>query len=61
MRRVFIGRAVALREEFDGPGLPRLAKLSKGSGQSRCFLALGDISDGGRRTDAAGGLGSLDI
>jgi transposase len=42
-----------LREGFDGPGLRRLAKTSKDAGQSRRLLALAEIYDGGRRTDAA--------
>ena len=49
-----MGRAVALREDFDGPGLRRLAKGSKDAGQSRRLLALAEIYAGGRRTDAAG-------
>lgn len=48
-----MGRAISLREDFDGAALRRLAKGSKDSGQSRRFLALAEIYDGGRRTDAA--------
>lgn len=48
-----MGRAVALREDFDGRGLRRLARASKDAGQSRRLLALAEIYDGGRRTDAA--------
>ena len=48
-----MGRAVALREDFDGPGLRRLAKTSKDVGQSRRLLALAEIYDGGRRTNAS--------
>ena len=48
-----MGRAIALREDFDGPCLRRLAKNSKDSAQSRRLLALAEIYDGGRRTDAA--------
>ena len=48
-----MGRAVALREDFDGPALRRLAKASKDAGQSRRLLALAEIYDGGRRTAAA--------
>ncbi len=48
-----MGRAVALREDFNGPALRRLAKASKDAGQSRRLLALAEIYDGGRRTDAA--------
>ena len=42
-----MGRAVALREDFDGPALRRLAKASKDAGQSRRLLALAEIYDGG--------------
>ncbi len=48
-----MGRAIALREGFDGRELRRLAKASKDAGQSRRLLALAEIYDGGRRTDAA--------
>ncbi len=48
-----MGRAVALRGDFDGLALRRLAKASKDAGQSRRLLALGVIYDGGKRTDAA--------
>ena len=48
-----MGRAIALREDFDGPCLRRLAKNSKDSAQSRRLLALAEIYDGRRRTDAA--------
>ena len=44
---------IALREDFDGPALRRLAKASKDAGQSRRLLALAEIYDGGRRTEAA--------
>ena len=45
--------AIALRDDFEGPGLRRLAKSSKDAGQSRRLLALAEIYDGGRRSDAA--------
>ena len=48
-----MGRAIALREDFDGAALRRLAKGSRDAGQSRRLLALAEIYDGGRRTDAA--------
>jgi len=48
-----MGRAVALREDFDGPSLRRLAKSSRDAGQSRRLLALSVIYDGGKRVDAA--------
>ena len=44
---------IALREDFDGPGLRRLAKQSKDAAQARRLLALAEIYDGGSRTDAA--------
>ena len=48
-----MGRAVSLRDDFDGSDLRRLARLSKDAGQSRRLLALAEIYDGGRRLDAA--------
>ena len=48
-----MSRAVALRGDFDGTDLCRLAKLSKNSGQSRRLLSLASIYDGGKRLDAA--------
>ena len=48
-----MGRALALRVDFDGPELRRLAKASKDAGQSRRLLALAEIYDGGARRDAA--------
>ena len=48
-----MGRKIALRENFDGSGLRRLAKASKDAGQSRRLLVLAEIYDGSRRTDAA--------
>ena len=47
-----MGRAIGLREDFDGAALRRLAKGSKDAGQSRRLLALAEICDGGRRRDA---------
>ena len=54
-----MGAAIALREDFDGLGLRRLAKASKDAAQSRRLLALAEIYDGGARSDAAriGGVG----
>ena len=43
-----MGRAVALRVDFIGPELRRLAKSSKDAGQSRRRLALAEIYDGGK-------------
>lgn len=48
-----MGRKIALREDFDGSGLRRLAKASKDAGQSRRLLVLAEIYDGCRRKDAA--------
>ena len=42
---------IALREDFDGPGLRRLAKQTKDAAQARRLLALAEIDDGGSRTD----------
>ena len=44
---------IALRTDFDGPGLRRLARSSKDADQSRRLLALAAIYDGARRTEAA--------
>ncbi len=54
-----MGAGIALRGDFDGPGLRRLAKASKDAAQSRRLLALAEICDGGARSDAAriGGVG----
>ena len=53
IRRFAMGRAIALREDFDGAALRRLAKGSKDAGQSRRLVALAEIYDGGRRKAAA--------
>ena len=54
-----MGSAISLREDFDGPGLRRLARATKDAAQSRRLVALAEIYDGGRRSDAAriGGVG----
>ena len=44
---------IALREDFDAPGLRRLARATKDAAQARRLLALAEIYDGGSRTDAA--------
>jgi putative transposase len=44
---------VALRKDFDGPGLRALAKATKDAAQARRLLALAEIYDGGSRTDAS--------
>ncbi len=48
-----MGSAIALRDDYDGPGLRRLAKAAKDAGQGRRLLALAEIYDGGTRSDAA--------
>lgn len=45
--------AIALREDYDGAALRRLAKASKDANQTRRLLALAVVYDGGRRSDAA--------
>ncbi len=51
--------AIRLRDDCDGPALRELAKRSRNASQSRRLLALAEIYDGGRRSDAArvGGVG----
>ena len=44
---------IALREDFDGPRLRKLARATKDAAQARRLLALAEIYDGGSRTDAA--------
>lgn len=53
-----MGRAIGLREDFDGPTLRRVARLSKSAPQARRLLAVAQIYDGGSRSEAArtGGL-----
>ena len=48
-----MGAAIALRDDYDGSGLRRLARVAKDAGQSRRCLALAVIYDGGTRSDAA--------
>ncbi len=48
-----MGRAVRLREDYDGGMLRRLARDIGDSDQTRRLLSLAVIYDGGRRTDAA--------
>jgi transposase len=48
-----MGRAVVLRDNFDGSDLRRLTRLSKDADQSRRLLALAVIYGGGKRKDAA--------
>jgi transposase len=44
---------IALREDFDGPGMRKLAKGTKDATQARRLLVLAEIYDGSSRTDAA--------
>ena len=48
-----MGAAIGLREDFDGAALRRLARTTKSANQGRRLLALAEIYDGGRRSDAA--------
>lgn len=48
-----MGQAIALRSDFDGAALRRLARFSKSAPQARRLLALAQIYDGGSRSDAA--------
>ena len=48
-----MGKAVELRQDYDGDELRRLARQSIDGDQTRRLLALAAIYDGGRRTDAA--------
>lgn len=54
-----MGSAISLRDDFNGAGLRRLARLTKSANQARRLLALAEIYDGGNRTAAAriGGVG----
>ena len=54
-----MGSAIALRKDFDGAALRRIAKATKDAAQGRRLLALAEIHDGGARSDAAriGGVG----
>ncbi len=54
-----MGRALALREDFTGADLKRLARESRDADQTRRLLALAVIYDGGSRAEAArtGGVG----
>ena len=48
-----MGLAIALRDDYDGAALRRLAKASKDANQTRRLLALAVVYDGGKRSDAA--------
>ena len=57
MEGVVMGKAIALRADFDG--LRLLARRTKNANQGRRLLALAEIYDGGSRSRAAqvGGVG----
>lgn len=48
-----MGKAVGLRQDYDGDELRRLARQSVDGDQTRRLLALAAIYDGDRRTEAA--------
>ncbi|MDG6094359.1 IS630 family transposase [Acetobacter sp. AN02] len=48
-----MGRALALREDYDAVGLRGLARTTRHAGQARRLLALAAICDGASRGDAA--------
>ena len=54
-----MGAAIELRSDFDGATLRRLARRTTNANQGRRLLALAEIYDGSRRSDAAriGGVG----
>ena len=54
-----MGKAIGLREDFDGAALRRLSRMTKSANQARRLLALAEIYDGGSRSAAAriGGVG----
>jgi transposase len=45
--------AIALRDDFDAPGLRVAARKTKDAGQARRLLALAAVYDGATRTEAA--------
>ena len=48
-----MGAAIGLRDDFDGSALRDLAKRSRDAAQSRRLIALAEIYDGRRRSEAA--------
>lgn len=48
-----MGRALALREDYDAAGLRALARTTKHAGQARRLLALAAIYDGASRGEVA--------
>jgi transposase len=59
MEGVVMGKGMALRADFDGAQLRRLARRTKNANQGRRLLALAEIYDGSSRSRAAqvGGVG----
>ena len=51
--------AIALRDDFDGSALRRLAKGTKDAAQARRLLALAEIRDGGPALMRRGSAGSV--
>src|ERR1700742_2953434 len=52
-RIVVMAAAIALRSDFTGPDLRRLARRTPAAKQARRLLAVATIYDGGSRSDAA--------
>src|SRR5271168_149800 len=52
-RIVAMAAAIALRSDFTGPDLRRLARRTQDAKQARRLLAVATIYDGGSRSDAA--------
>ena len=48
-----MGARIPLRDDFDGDALRRLARRCRDGAQTRRLLALAEIYDGARRTEAA--------
>ena len=50
---------ITLRDDFDGPGVRKLARATKDAAQARRLLALAEIYDGAMRSEAGriGGVG----
>ena len=50
---------ITLRDDFDGPGVRKLARATKDAAQARRLLALAEIYDGAMRREAGriGGVG----
>jgi hypothetical protein len=48
-----MGTGIALRDDYDGTDMRRLARKTKDAAQARRPLSLAGIYDGGSRTEAA--------